>query len=408
MKTRSQQRIRTRTTSFQHDLRALANLSEASADEIENPRSYRYERLATVVVRNGFFRSSGGVCPSFSIQPTPSTQNRLYSMSLLEHESTASLSAVYDSVREDALVATLRRESQRILGPHGTRPGSWTRLSYVLSLEACDGFVNFTRIPLDFHPSRHNFYFTNRQAHRTGEQILLQPGELVGPGEMVPVVPVQHAVPVAPGVESVQVVALSGEVVIDLPTHGQHRIYLDFTELPFDLYEIRQVVGGVAQKGKAVLYTQSDPMPFAFVDLFFSRPEPEDGGVYPVDLETGEVEPVVYELVFEERSVTWIYLVVPSSPWCWEELRIRSDDPGITFGDPELVELASGRPAYQFLSSRPLPLFDQSPFRFELWGESSAVSTPQRLVRRLPVASPSAVLPYGEVGGAAARIFVNL
>lgn len=408
MKTRSQHPISARTTSFEHDLRTLANLSEASQGEIGKPRSYQYERLVTVAVRNGFFRSSGGVCPSFFIQPTPSTQNRMYSMSLLEHEATASLAAVYDTVREDTLVATLRRERQETPGALGTHPGAWTRLSYVLSLDACECFVNFTQIPLDLHPSRHNFYFTNRQAHRRNDQVLLQPGEVVCSGEIVPVVPVQHAVPVSPEAELVQVVALSGEVVINQPTHGQRRVYLDFSELPLDLYEIRQVIAGVPRKGQTALYTQSDPVPFAFIDLFFSRPMPEDGGVYPVDLETGSVEPVVYELVFEERSVTWIYLVVPSSPWRWEQLRIHSEDPGITFGDPELVELASGRPAYRFVSSRPLPLFDQSPLRFELWGESAAVSTPQQLVQRLPVASPAAVWPYDGIGGAAARIFVNL
>lgn len=357
-----------------------------------------YERLATVVIQHGYFKSRGGVCSSFSIQPTPSTSRCLRALGLRVQPVLGGFSILYNVQRKEALLSSLWRER--------TELGAWLRLSFVLTVEGNPHFINGTDVPLNLCPATHNFYFTNRQAHDDGDRILLQPGKSVTTQNLASVVPVRHRVQILPRVQEVWVVDVAGRVVFKRKARGNEYIEINFARLPKGMYRLLQVRRGEPEQESNVLFTAASPIPLAFIDLFFSRPTPAVPGIFPINLESGKVNPWTYVLVFGPRAAIWVYAVVPPGGRHPTGLEIRSRDSHIMFNGPTRTHLANGRLAYEFLSRRPLELFDHSPFRLELWEQAFPMS--RQLVRRLPVASAANVRPRDGPCEAASRILVRL
>ncbi|MGA9997449.1 MAG: hypothetical protein WBP93_18665 [Pyrinomonadaceae bacterium] len=350
-------------------------------------------------------------------------------MGLIFKDEGTGFSILYDVHRDDSLLEYLRRQ----VWPEGSKH-CWTHLSFVLSITN-PYFFNFTELPIDLNPLYKNFYFTNQKARRQpGGEILLNPGP--EEQELLTIVPVQVGVEVLSGIKEVEVQDIaqaaegSKETVICKPrcvpsdllkikspaeitcaeaevckSPGDpkckctNKLYLDFSTLPEDKYIIKRVfypsVFPIAPPDETVLYTESYPPPFCFINLFFTSPTGERPKLFPVrnlfDKDKTTIEAVNYELRFERRKTYWNYFIVPQTGESVESLRIEGE-PGIKFNGPCCVYLPNNTKAYRFVSIKPLPFIQQSPFRFRLTGKIGLASQTSTLVDRLPVASAEQVL----------------
>lgn len=356
------------------------------------------------------------VSPDFTVEPTAATEELLDRLGLLFQASAAGFSILYndDKRRRESLLRSLRREAVWEGSP--PQPRVWTRLSFVLRLDN-PLYVNFSRLPLDFDPAERNFYFSNRTAHRKHGVTLLNRGSHVTEKEIVWLAPMQLRVPVDSKVKEVRVLAISGEIVLCQPRCvpaelalrmppdaipcGQaglppeicrSSILFDFSLLPEGRYTIQEIgYAGEILAQWEMLSTASRPVPFAFIDLLFTRPKPEEGGIYPVRglwTRNPVIAGVDYQLVFRRRSTLWRYYIVLPGGAEPGGLEIQSLlPPREWFWGPDPVHLGDGTPASLFTSRRPLPLQAHPDLRFFLRSDAGVLLDP------LPVASSRQVLP---------------
>jgi hypothetical protein len=412
----------------------FAETANESGGEILS-RKFLYLRLMQVSIRHNYYNRGNGECPDFNIYPTARSAALMQNLGLLFKDEGTGFSILYDAHREDVLFRYLRRQEW----PEGTQH-CWTRLSFVLSLNN-PYFLNFTELPIGLNTGNQNFYFTSQNARRQpGGEIILNPG---AEQELLTRIPVQFGVVVSNVVKEIevqdiaQVYEQSRDTVIcrprcvpvDLLNKGRNlasitceeakrckglhepksdidpicqctnKIYLDFSTLPEDKYTIKQVRYPAplpAPPDQPVLYTESYPMPFCFIDLFFTSPTGVKPKLFPVQNLFGpekdwKIETVNYELKFERRLTYWNYFIVPQSGETLENLRIEGEA-GIQFNGPCRVYLPNGMKAYRFVSKKPLPFMQQSPYRFRLTGEIGLTAQNSILMSRLPVASVEQVL----------------
>ena len=360
------------------------------------PRS-RFERLMGVAIENGYYNTSGGVGRELWVQPTPTTTEFMASLGLLLRVEDRGFSVFFNPENEGQLLSFLRRQVTECA--NGTGPRLGAHLSFQLSISD-PFFVNFTKIPLDLDLAKYNFYFTNQKAHLEESVLFLNTGSRVDRSELLRRVPTQIKVAVPEGALEVLVLDAIDEVVSCRDVLGQSEVFLDFSKLPEDRYQILfQLEDGERIRLPPVLYSSRFPSPLGLVNLFFADPKLEDEGFYPVrellDPDESQIVPTGYELHFEERSTCWIYEILPNSePFAFENLRISSESyPNLSFSGPEKVQLSNGRTAFQFVSDEAIPLFETSPFDFQLWGRRSDSSAGDVLISKLPPASPTGVSP---------------
>jgi len=357
------------------------------------------------------------------------------SLGLIFKDEGTGFSIFFDVRRTDILIAYLKRQEWP---PHSNH--CWTRLSFVLSIKN-PHFLNFTDVPIRMNPVNQNFYFTNQEARRLGSgTILLNPGEN---HELLDLVGVQLGVIVTEDIKEVEVQSVpqteegSTDAVICRPRcvpaallekkdataitcseaiecKGPHekkdptnallfcrctdKIYLDFSSLPEDKYTVRRVpypsTSEIAPDEEPMLYTESYPVPFCFVSLFFTSPTGERPKLFPVQDLFGpepKIESITYDLQFKRRETYWNYFVVPPAGESIENLTIEGG-PGIFFNGPCSVVLPNQTKAYRFVSKKPLPFMEQSTFRFRLKGDLGMTTQNTTLVKILPVASAEQVL----------------
>jgi hypothetical protein len=398
-------------------------------------RQFYYVRLMQVSLRHTYYNRSDDQCPDFTTYPTRYSQALMKNLGLIFKDEGTSFSILYDVRRTDSLIKYLKRQEW----PEGSGH-CWTRLSFLLSLNN-PYFLNFTDVPLSMNPVNLNFYFTNQRARRQ------QAGHaLLDPGEPLMVIPIQLGIDVTDRVKEVEVQSVPQ---VEESLHGVHeavickprcvpvklfkdpgqgaitceqardckgpleptdpslpitkcectnRIYLDFSTVPEDKYTIKQVLYPSKSKlllpEQPVLYTESYPVPFCFVNLFLTSPTGEKPDLFPVhDLfdDQPKINSITYDLGFERRSTYWNYFVVPAGGEPLENLKIEGE-PGISFRGPCSVVLPDFTKAYRFVSRKPLPFMEQSSFRFRLKGEIGTTNQDTTLVERLPVASAKQVL----------------
>jgi hypothetical protein len=393
-------------------------------------RKFSRERLMQVTLRHSYYNRSNPAeaCPDFKISPTAASSHLMNQLGLLFRDEGTSFSILYDKLREDTLLEYLRRQKQ-----FNEKGQCWSRLSFVLALNN-PYFVNFTALPISLNPASQNFYLTNQQAQRKPDgEVRLDWG---ASGSLLPVVPVNFPVPQLSGVDwnqvqEIRVHDISGERVLckprcvpkdlldpedtlkkpkglaaitceeaeeckgpdDLECTCAETIYLDFSLLPEDKYTIDEVTfSGThsAADAGAVLYTTSYPTPLYFLDLLFTSPSGENPNLYPIrnlvptENDKTIVKLINYELKFEARKTFWNYYVVPPPGETFQNLEIEGE-PAMDFEGPWDVNLPNGTPAYRFVSRKPLPFRQQSPFRFRLRGELTLTSSFGTLIDRLPV-----------------------
>ena len=389
-------------------------------------RSVFYGRMARVSVRHGYYDAVGGACPDFVFRPTGYTAGLMKRLGLMFRAEETGFSVLYDERRAEELLEYVR-------GDHGPGKESWTRLCFTMTLRN-PWFVNFTALPIDTNPSRQNIYLTNREAHEAGGDVVLPRGSRVTAAELLPVTGGQFVEEVSPQVRRVEVLDVSGEMVICKPrcvtreaarsktpdefgcadaSDGPDdavcstRLHLDVTGRPEDMYQVETVWNDGSPPEVSVsqfLYTAAYPVPLGFVELLLARPRPGYPGMYPVrglDGPSPAVHPVSYVVPFGARSTWWSYYVVDGAAARegGKALRIRQVDrrpgePRATFLGPCRVTLAGGRQAWRFVSRGPLPLAFRSPLNLQLVRrrEDGALDT---VMQRLPVAGGQQVLPLG-------------
>lgn len=373
---------------------------------------HRYARLMQVAITHTYYSGSGPdrPCPDFDARPTPPTQALMRSLGLLFLREEAGFSVLYDEARAEGLFWYLRQHGTPANG--GGEEQHWTRLSFALALNDLS-FVNFTEIPIDTNPTRQNFYFTNRDAHRaSADEIILNKGQWVDGAAVLPVEGPDLRVETPPGVDEVVAFDIAGEPVLTVPRCVppdaspparvcRDFVYLDFTTLPPDKYVI-EILGTPARR-YPILYTVGEPVPLCFIDLLFANPTGSAAGVYPVEHLHPEhktaIRPRRYLLRFQARSTFWRYYIVPQ-PQRQEldglAIETTGGVPPIPFAGPTRVALVNGAPAYRFVSEERLRLQQQSDYRFRLKGRvRRAPAAEDVLVERLSVAASKQVLPEG-------------
>ncbi len=421
---------------FTRALRATTPVGDDDTDF--EPRRYKYARLAQVSLLDTYYNAADDACPDFVFWPTPTTADLMRDVGLLLRKGPTGFSVLYDQRRRVGLLDYLRAqyseppEAVRTCCPDLHRrtgqAGVWTRLSFVLALQNPQ-FLNFTDLPIGLSPSRLNFYFTNQEAHRQRDLgVLLNPGPYVrspvqardkpkpGVTQLLPVVDGQYRVPMGfNGVmaDCVRVLDVRGEVVCCKPrcvsrghavthapqTHCVDQQYIDFSVLPLGKYQIQWASGEQVTRSLTVLYTDTYPIPLAFVDLFITDPTvlrppavptPDDSGLFPVRnlwSDKPEVVSLNYHLRFRRRATTWNYYVVSAREIT--DLRIEGS---ASFSGPTRVKLPSGKLAYLFVSDDDLVLEQQSRYRFALYGTPADSARDTALYDPLPLAAPSQVV----------------
>lgn len=416
---------------FERVLR-VPKLKREEIESVSQRPPSRYEILASVTVENDFYNSDGDLCLDFSFRPTPTTAALLTRLGLLFRPEGTGFSVLFDCSRQEQLIDYLRRMEES-----GAQNGElvWPRLSFALSNNN-PLFTSLTDIPISTDPTMENFYFSNRDAHRSTAEnkILLNPGRRVRGEQLVKTIGTQYALPVSRRVDLVLVRNIEGTVVDCQPrcvpaayarTVPQERIscddlnsylaktqpvtddqvcreiiHLNFSLLPEDEYTIEKMdaQGNPVEPPEKVLYTSTAPIPLCFIDLLFAKPTgPKAGkreGIYPVRNLTGKNPTIVtvdYTLKFQRRGTVWNYFVIGAENAPDLRIETTTGEPVGFFG-PCLVKLSNGKVASRFTSMEPIPLMQRSDFHFQLVCGGNG-SEERVLIRRLPVASPGQVLP---------------
>jgi hypothetical protein len=374
----------------------------------------RYTRLFSVTVTHNYYTQQKGLCRDFKADATPATASLMASLGLLLKNEGAGFSLFYTPDSLDKICSYLRREAQASDGGSGF----WSRLTFLMEL--CNPeFVGITALPIETTSSKVNLYGCNRQAHVDDETVLLSQGPYMGGESLYPVAGSDVNLKLPRRAFKVSVTDISGATVIPAPgapdvpifgvPGGAKAATLDLSGLPYDLYTIvvtdragRRI--GAPRYPLTVLYVpQGDSM--ALLDILFTQPEPDMGGVYPITPLFGGTPPkpkqcgnIAYRLPFDARSTYWQYYVVSEAPGgSLSDLHIRG--PGAQFEqEPKPVLLPDGNSAVLFTSDTPRPLRQKSPQHFRLSGRRLDAAGHDNAIAlaRLPVAPGAPVWPAPE------------
>ncbi|MDX2303205.1 MAG: hypothetical protein NW226_10415 [Microscillaceae bacterium] len=116
-------------------------------------------------------------------------------------------------------------------------------------------------------------------------------------------------------------------------------------------------------------------------------------------------EKLTYYLQFQTRSVYWrywFYLNPGENPDHIQSLKIVTEDQSVYFEGPDEILMPDSRRAWVYTSNKPLPIYERSPFRFELFLEKKlrkqetlnfGSRKKTQIIFALPVAQPEAVHP---------------
>lgn len=380
-----------------------------------------YKRLLTVTFTHNYYTQSDGLCVDFSVIPSEATSQLMASLGLAFKNEAAGFAVFFQPVKLDNLISYLRRNAQDSVTPSGF----WSRMTFLLLLTNPE-FVGITALPIETKLSQVNLFGCNLYAHRRenaaqadlDDVALLTPGSYMGGEALRQLVGAEVNLLVPAETRQVVVTDLSGAVVISSPSANGVTIFegissddpkratLDFSSLSHDVYTI-----SIEDKGgkpidapgypREVLYVPGDGTSIALLDLLFTQPEPDSGGIYPIPSlfdsvpRPGECGNLAYQLAFEARRTYWHYYVVPQIPGSHlQDLEIVG--PGASFAaHPQPVRLPDGSLATLLTADTALPLRQKSGQQFNLNGvrhDPGGHKNPISLTR-LPVAPAAPVWP---------------
>jgi len=371
----------------------------------------RYTRLFSVTVTHNYYTQQKGLCRDFEAVATPATASLMASLGLVLKNEGVGFSLFYTPDSLEKICSYLRREAHASDGGSGF----WSRLTFLMEL--CNPeFVGITALPIETKTSQSNLYGCNSQAHGADETVLLSKGPYMGGESLYPVAASDLTLKLPRRASEVVVTDISGTTVVPAPgappvpifgaAGGAKSATVDFSGLPYDLYTIvvtdragRRV--GTRRYPLTLLYVPPGNS-MALLDILFTQPEPDMGGVYPITPLFGGTPPkpkqcgnIAYRLPFDARSTYWQYYVVSEVPGAnLSELSIRG--PGAQFDrGAKPVLLPNGNSAILFTSDTPLPLRQKSPQHFRLSGRRRDPGGHENAIAlaRLPVAPGAPVWP---------------
>lgn len=382
---------------------------------MSNPRNHRTMKLAfsppsgeaplvclfSVTVTHSYYTDNRGLCPDFAITPTPASAKLMSQLGMAMRAEAAGFSVFIQRGRVDELFAYLASNAQ--VGPAG--PAYWERLSFTLRLTQ-RVFIDITDLPLDTRTAQSKLFACNLDAHQDGALAVLSAGAHMDGAALRPVVGTEVSLVLPPEAAGACVTGLSGAIAVPLPDvlPMQGLVTLDLSDLPYDQYTVvlvdahRQPV----QSGKypwTVLYSEPQADAMVLLDLLFTQPTSDSGGVYPVSTLFGAAAPtcvkVAYQLPFAARPTFWQYYVVSQDPaGVLRDLAIEG--PGARFAQAaQPVILPNGTAATVFQSDQALPLRQKSEQRFHLKGRRRDANGHENAIwiARLPVAASAPVWP---------------
>jgi hypothetical protein len=384
-------------------------------------RMYRFERLMTVSFRHAFYNASGNLCTDFTVAPTAWSADQMASLGLLFRPEISGFSVMLDQRRRKSFLDYLRNQPVTSPAVQG-----WNRLSFAISVRNPE-FINITDMPIDTSAQEGVFFLSNMAAVTQPHGVVrLNPGS-IRPADQIAVTGSQFRWTVrSPRARRVVVRNIADETVACEPVYwprgapnpkcpgsdpqssdAERRdvIYLNFSSLPEDKYEIEEcsnLSGGCGGLSRpvSVAYTFSTAPPLFFIDLLFANPGIATG-VYPVrdldDEARTKIVPVDYRMEFRTRSTIWNYYIISAGePLTRLEIDNTAPDPErpVTFTGPKAVTLPNDQPANLFVSDSAIPLQEQSDYNFQLLGQAGGLETRTGiLLSRLPVASGQQVIP---------------
>lgn len=295
----------------------------------------QYIRLMQVSIRHTFYNASGDLCSDFRIVPTAASRTLMASLGLLWQNDVSGFSILLDTHKQANFLNYLQMQAARAFSEEVSL---WPHLACTLASQN-PYFVNFTDMPIDSCPAVATYYLSNTTAVAIGAGIA----------------------------------QLAPKGVTNLPT------------LPR--------TGSAARHALPASLANA---PMFLIDLLPARPPAVLGGVYPVDLDAGTVDPVQYLLEFQYRSTFWNYYVLSlGKPLSGLEIvPVDTSIPLVWFPRPHRVTLPDGQTGTRFVSDQVLPLQERSSCNFQLHGSAGGQKTKNGvLMNRLPVASIRQVIP---------------
>ncbi|AJP72400.1 hypothetical protein [Sphingomonas hengshuiensis] len=394
----------------------------------------RYRRLFQVAITHNFYARTGGKCRDFRVVPTDATARLMASLGLAMNDEGAGFSVFFQEGELDNILSYVRRSAS---GPEG-QSGFWSRLTFLLELTRAD-FIGITALPIGMRQSQQNLFGTNIDAHLpdagadaataetpAGPAAVLSAGRFLDSAALRPTVSASVELLVPGTTARVTVQDLSGAVVLAWPTpeeaaedaageaaeaagtssplRAPKRIALDFSGLAHDLYTITAFDdSGDIQPGtpREVLFVPPESDSLVLLDMLFTQPTPDSGGIYPLPSLFGTVDrdasvaDTQYRLPFDARQTYWRYYVAPHVRGAQLDA-LAIVGPGAAFeADPVPVLLPDGSFATLFTTQTPLALRQQSLERFALRGVRRDPSGRENAIRvaPLPVAPPAPVWP---------------
>lgn len=366
-----------------------------------------FERLFRVVVTHTYYTQDDGLCRDLRFAPEPASAKLMASLGMAFKEEEAGFSVLARPSDSKSLDNYLRVDAQ------GTpdQPQYWSRLTFLMTMTN-PLFIGITALPIDTKPTTVNLYGSNLDAHRQGGAVVLSPGSFMDGDALYPVVGVEKQLVVPSSARCVTLADISGEVVrrCDVNASGKtttpNVVTIDLSGLSYGFYTIGtedaagQPVDG-SDYPRPVLYVPGRPLTMGVLDMLFTQPTPDSGGIYPTPSlfgdgsAAGQPGGTTYHLRFDARSTYWRYYVVPQrSSGTLDQLSI--DGAGTSFRQHrQPVRLPDGALATLFEARKPLPLRQKSAQRFRLTGRRRDDGGQENdiLVNRLPVAAPSPVWP---------------
>ena len=325
--------------------------------------------LFKLTVLHNYF--SGDTNQVFSIVPTQHTQQLANRSGMVLKTQFNEMSVAYDN--PDNLLTHLEEEQP-------------LKLSFYI-YSSNQYFKNFTNFPLSKY--RGNiFYFNN--LNKKNEKSGLHEGEYVTEKELF--LASEGGIAIEPkGKElNIEIQNQANQVVLSETTNSSVPHYLNMNGLEEGLYSLYE---NKKQKSTFVyIKPKMTTMPIGFCEILID-------GKMKADIiesiknqeDTPEYE---FEVNFEKRSTYWKYFIVPKYEGGLKNLKINTGDEKLNFEGPKEIRLPNGKQAYQFISDKPLGLYEKPTYNFQLSKtKNTKDDRKEKLMQILPFPSIDSLKP---------------
>lgn len=336
--------------------------------------SMRFVTLFTVRVTHGYYNAGGGLCPDFTIVPTPDCAATMQQLGIICRVQPTGWVIAIEAARVPMLCTWL--------GIAGMAPtasdGPWSRLCFLLQ-PTNPGFIGITQLPITTSPARHNLYGSNLTASRAGTLTI----DLSAPdinredaaSSLIAVTGANLAV-TTPESATASLNDLSGKPAAVATTIDNGVTRFSLGQLAYGRYTV--VIDGAGGDRTDYLYVpDKPPLSLCLIDLLLTWPGHDNDtetpdSRFPVSA-SGDINPVAIDITFQARETYWHYYVVTrgQAPGAAPDLNITGTSTTFT---RSRAHLPNGDLAVLFSATTPLAMRQRSPNRFTLSGQRHGIN----------------------------------